>query len=102
EPGPAISRLTSALITKTSRGENVVTVMSSLHRLAACAVALCCLASPRAFGLASEHPNDEPVSHPDSWPAPLLQIVNDTPRVGGYFVNQDDIFAFQGDATVFQ
>ncbi len=76
--------------------------MPSLHRLAACAVALCCLASPRAFGFASEHPIDEPVSHPDTWPAPLLQIVNDTPRVGGYFVNQDDYFAFLGSAGAFQ
>ncbi len=51
-----------------------------------------------AFGLGSDYPNG-PVTGEGSWPKGMNKLVNDTNRVHGFFVNQEDIFFFSGSAT---
>lgn len=70
--------------------------------LAAVSLAVLLGFSPQAFGLASEYPPGDQISHPDSWPPRLLDLVKGPSRVAGYFVNSDDYFAFQGDTAGFQ
>jgi len=49
-----------------------------------------------AFGLGGGHPKGHPVGSPD-WPEGLEKVVNSDRRVGGYFVNANDTFFYDGD-----
>lgn len=51
-----------------------------------------------AFGLAGSHPRGLPVNNPE-WPKELQGLVNRENRAGGYFVNANDFFFFQGDTA---
>jgi hypothetical protein len=62
----------------------------------ACAIALVSL---KVFGLGSDYRNGEPVGGTSAWPAGLKELVNTTNRVHGFFVNEEDIFFFSGNAT---
>jgi len=54
-----------------------------------------------AFGLGSDIPADHPVVSQNGWPAGLAELLNAGGRVGGFFVNANDWFFFQGDAKAF-
>jgi hypothetical protein len=51
-----------------------------------------------AFALESDYPNDRPVTGSTNWPKGLTRLINVTNRVHGFFVNQEDIFFFSGNA----
>jgi len=52
------------------------------------------------FGLGADYPNDQPVMQP-SWPAGMSQLANKTNRIGGLFVNAEDVFFFSGTMSDF-
>jgi hypothetical protein len=52
-----------------------------------------------AFGLGSDYPNERPVTASTNWPKGLDKLVNSTNRVHGFFVNQEDMFFFSGNAS---
>ncbi len=54
-----------------------------------------------ALGLGSDIPAEHPVGAQDGWPAGLADLLNSGGRVGGFFVNANDWFFFQGDAKAF-
>jgi hypothetical protein len=58
--------------------------------------------SSQAFGLARDYGRGESISHPDTWPPRLVELAKLPSRVAGYFVNQDDYLAFQGDTAGFR
>ncbi len=62
------------------------------------ALAVC---AATALGLGADHPADQPVGGSSGWPPALLDLVNSKGRVGGFFVNANDWFFFQGDAKAF-
>jgi hypothetical protein len=51
-----------------------------------------------AFALGGDYPNGQPVNQP-SWPAGMSHLVNTTNRIGGLFVNAEDLFFYSGTAT---
>jgi len=53
------------------------------------------------FGLGMDHPNDQPVNNPGSWPEGMQNLVNRTNRVYGFSVNTADDFFFSGTTTNF-
>ena len=55
------------------------------------------LCAAPAFGLGGGHPKGRPMRQPD-WPEGLEAVVNSDRRVGGYFVNANDFFHYDGDA----
>ena len=55
------------------------------------------LAGRNVFGLGGEYPNGQTLSQPD-WPAGMKNLVNAEQRVGGMFVNTEDIFFYSGTA----
>jgi hypothetical protein len=57
------------------------------------------IATGNAFALGADHPNDRPVTASTNWPAGLEELVNSTNRVHGFFVNQEDVFFYSGDAA---
>ena len=57
------------------------------------------LGSGDAFGLGSMYPNDKPVMRGASWPEGMTELVNNTNRVYGFWVNGTDVFSFSGQAT---
>jgi hypothetical protein len=58
------------------------------------------LAGGNVFGMGGDHPNDRPVAEP-SWPKGMADLVNTTNRIGGLWVNAEDIFFYSGTATNF-
>jgi hypothetical protein len=64
-----------------------------------CGVSLL-LAGANAFGLGSDYSTNE-VTPQSSWPKGMVELVNSTNRVHGFFVNAEDLFFFQGDAAEF-
>ncbi len=52
-----------------------------------------------AFALGADHPNDRPVIGSTNWPAGLEKLVNSPNRIHGFFVNQQDLFFYYGDAA---
>jgi len=69
----------------------------------ACGVALLWLSlACGALAFAGEYGPGAAMSHPDTWPASLVDLAKQPARVGGYFVNQDDYLAFQGDTARFR
>jgi len=74
--------------------------LNALRTFAAATIAF--LMQPvQVFGWASEWGPDQKVST-GGWPPRLLELVNLSSRVAGYFINQDDYFAFRGDTERFQ
>lgn len=63
-------------------------------------ICACVSAVWNVFGLGSDYPNDRPVNEP-SWPAGMSRLVNTTNRIGGLFVNAEDMFFFAGTASNF-
>jgi len=63
----------------------------------ACAITITAL---KVFGLGADYPNDRPVNEP-SWPEGMKNLVNVTNRIGGLFVNAEDMFFFSGTASNF-
>ena len=57
--------------------------------------------SPQVFGLAADWRTGQSVST-DAWPPRLINLVNLPSRFAGYFINQDDYFAFKGDTAGFR
>ena len=76
--------------------------MNTLRHLTALVASLLLVFSPQAFGLASDYGPGESISHPDTWPPRLVDLAKLPSRVAGYFINQDDYFAFTGDTAGFQ
>ena len=76
--------------------------MNTLRHLTAFITSLLLVLSPQAFGLASDYRPGESISHPDTWPPRLVNLANLPSRVAGYFINQDDYFAFTGDTAAFR
>jgi hypothetical protein len=52
----------------------------------------------RAFGLGGDYPNNRPVGRGDKWPQGVVDLVNSTNRVAGFFWNAEDLFFFSGSA----
>ena len=75
--------------------------MSIPRNLAAVTASLLLLVSSHAFGWASEWGPNQVVST-DAWPPRLTELVNSKSRVAGYFINQDDYFAFRGNTNKFK
>jgi len=67
-------------------------------RLAMFSVVLFAAAS--AFGLGSDYSTNA-VPSQQTWPKGMLELVNSTNRVHGFFVNAEDLFFFQGDVAEF-
>jgi len=65
-------------------------------------IALCAimLADWNAFGMGADYPNDRPAIQP-SWPAGMRELVNITNRIGGLWVNAEDVFFFSGPISDF-
>jgi hypothetical protein len=76
--------------------------MKALHCLAAITASLLLTLSPKAHALGGDYGPGEAISHPATWPASLVDLAKLPSRVAGYFVNQDDYFAFKGDTAGFQ
>ena len=55
------------------------------------------LAGRNVFGLGGEYPNGQTLSQP-AWPAGMKDLVNAEQRIGGMFVNAEDIFFYSGTA----
>jgi hypothetical protein len=64
--------------------------------LPACAIVLVCW---KAFGLGADYSNDMPVRSTGHWPGGMVELVNVTNRVHGFFVNDSDVFFFSGSAS---
>ena len=58
------------------------------------------LLAGNVFGLGADYPNNRPVNEP-SWPDGMKTIVNVTNRIGGLFVNEEDVFFFSGQVSDF-
>jgi hypothetical protein len=56
--------------------------------------------SIQVFGLGSDHPLNQPVNL-DKAPSGVNELINNTNRVHGFFVNADDRFFFAGDSSTF-
>jgi hypothetical protein len=56
--------------------------------------------TPEALALGSDHPKG-PVAGNDGWPAGLQQLVNRQDRVHGFWVNETDVFFYDGDTRAF-
>jgi hypothetical protein len=67
---------------------------------AAIVAGLFALAGGNVFGMGGDYPNDRPVAEL-SWPKGMAELVNTTNRIGGLWVNAEDIFFFSGTATNF-
>jgi len=76
--------------------------MNTLRHLTAFIASLLLILSPQAFGLASDYGPGESISHPDNWPPRLVELAKLPTRVAGYFINQDDYFAFKDDTAGFR
>ena len=76
--------------------------MNTLPHFTAFIASLPLVLSPQAFGLASDYGLGESISHPDTWPPRLVDLAKLPSRVAGYFINQDDYFAFTGDTAGFR
>ena len=59
------------------------------------AIALC----SRVYALGGDHPANQPVNL-DKAPTGLNELINQTNRVHGFFVNAEDRFFFVGDTAV--
>jgi hypothetical protein len=68
-------------------------------RLFLFALALSCgaLTAPEAFALGSDHPKG-PVDGNELWPDGLKELANRSDRVHGYWVNETDVFFYDGDS----
>ena len=55
------------------------------------------LAGRNVFGLGGEYPNGQTLSQP-AWPAGMKDLVNAKQRIGGMFVDAEDIFFYSGTA----
>jgi len=55
------------------------------------------LAGRNVFGLGGEYPNGQTLHQP-GWPAGMKDLVNAEQRIGGMFVNAEDIFFYSGTA----
>ncbi len=53
-----------------------------------------------AFGLGSDHPQG-PVAGNKGWPAGLKELANRRERVHGFWVNETDVFFYDGDTRAF-
>ena len=69
-------------------------------RTALLCLALFALPIP-GYPLGSDHPKDRPVGESSLWPKGLSSLANATNRVGGFFVNAEDVFFFAGGAEEF-
>ena len=76
--------------------ETMSAARSIAKGLVACAMLF---ATCHAFGFGSDYRNDEPVGGASTWPEGLKELVNTTNRVHGFFVNEQDVFFFSGNAT---
>jgi hypothetical protein len=76
--------------------------MKTLHRLAVLTASLLLTLSPKAHALAGDYPPGPAVWYPTTWPASLVDIAKHPSRIAGYYINQDDYFAFKGDTAGFQ
>lgn len=65
--------------------------------IAACGIIF---AEWNASGLGSDYPTNRPVNQ-TSWPVGTSGLVNRADRIGGFFVNEEDIFFFGGSSTNF-
>ena len=52
----------------------------------------------RGYGMGGDHPRGEPVRL-DRAPSGLEELINRENRIGGFFVNADDIFFYAGDTA---
>lgn len=52
------------------------------------------------FGLGGGYPTDQPANQP-SWPSGMYHLVNTSNRIGGLWVNAEDMFFFSGTASNF-
>lgn len=59
--------------------------------------------APAAFALGGEHGKGDPKRPISSsaWPAGVTELVNRTDRIGGFWINQSDVFYYAGDAAAF-
>ena len=62
------------------------------------AVMFCCAL---AFALGGDHPKGQPPPISPDWPEGLKELVNSEGYLGGYFVNANDFFQFEGDSHTF-
>ena len=76
--------------------------MKTLHCLAAITASLLLTLSPKAHALGGDYVPGPAVWYPTTWPASLVDIAKHPSRVAGYFINQDEYFAFKGDTAGFQ
>jgi hypothetical protein len=56
-------------------------------------------ASRNVFAVGADHPAGQPIIGSTNWPAGLEKLVTFTNRVHGFFVNQEDLFFYSGDAV---
>ena len=56
------------------------------------------LAGRNVFGLGGEYTNGQTLSQP-AWPVGMKDLVNAKQRIGGMFVNTEDIFFYSGTAS---
>src|SRR6516164_11184447 len=61
-----------------------------------CILLLSCVG---ALALGSDYPAGTPVFGPTNWPKGLETLINATNRVWGYWVNQEDVFFYSGNAS---
>ena len=80
-----------------AREISVRNLRSAGLKLLICAISL---VGWNALGLGGDYPNGQPVNQP-SWPTGMSQLVNITNRVGGLFVNAEDLFFFSGPVRDF-
>jgi hypothetical protein len=73
-----------------------------MARLSLVALALLgwALTAAEVFALGSDHPKG-PVSGNELWPAGLAEVASHPDRVHGFWVNETDVFFYNGDSKAF-
>src|SRR5215469_14260917 len=68
--------------------------------LFALALLCSCFTATEALALGSDHPKG-PVTGNELWPEGLKQLANRPDRVHGFWVNETDVFFYNGDSKKF-
>lgn len=75
-------------------------LMKNSLKFAASVILALSLTVTSASALGGDYQNGQKVLH-DAWPHGMSDLVNSPQRVGGYFVNAEDIFFFAGNQDQF-
>ena len=80
---------------------NVLLEKGGIHMSKALLILVLVLAcSVQVFGWSSTHPSNQPVNLAEA-PSGMNELINNTNRVHGFFVNAEDRFLFAGDSSAF-